>query len=128
MRLQSITLAMFMVLAGSFPASANKKPARPFYMPTAVTLDGAEVPQGMYQLILEPDRSGVRVELWRDGRFVATARGAWVKSGLKYKENTILLRVNPDGSRSLIELRLAGASKTIVLNSNADAAVQYTAK
>ena len=46
---------------------------------------------------------------------VATARGAWVKSGVKYSENSVLLRVNSDGSRSLIEIRLAGTAKSIVL-------------
>lgn len=91
-------------------------------------MDGAEIAQGMYQLRLETAKSSVRVEFWKDGRFIATAHGAWVKSGMKYKDNTILLRVNPDGSRSLIELRLAGVAKTIVLNNTADAKVQYSAK
>ena len=62
----------------------------------------------MYQLTLETSASASASTLWKDGRFVATARGAWVKSGVKFEENTVLLRVNPRScSRSLIEVRLA---------------------
>jgi hypothetical protein len=121
-------VTLFILAVGSVPAGAKKNPSRPFYLPTPVTMDGAEIPQGMYQLNLMSNKSDVRVELWRDGRFMATARGAWVKSGVKYKENTILLRVNPDGSRSLIELRLSGAAKSIVLTNNTDDKIQYSAK
>jgi hypothetical protein len=128
MRIKNAALVLLFVLAAIIPALAGKSPARPFFLPNTVTMDGAEVERGMYQLRLETAKSGVRVELWKDGRFIATARGAWVKSGMKYKENTILLRVNPDGSRALIELRLAGVAKTIVLNNTADSKAQYSEK
>ena len=90
-------------------------------------MNGAEVPAGLYELKLEPGNSAVRVTLLRDGRFVATALGAWVKSGAKYTEDAALLRVNSDGSRSLIELRFAGAAKTIVLNTP-EATIRVSAK
>jgi len=106
------------LLAASFPVPAKKNPARPFLLQTPITMDGAEIPQGMYQLALESSNSSVRVTFWREGQFIATARGVWVKSGMKYTENSVLLRVNSDGSRSLIEIRLAGTAKTIVLNAS----------
>ena len=61
---------------------------------------------GLYELSLESTIPAVRVTLCRDGRFVATALGAWVKNGAKYTEDSALLRVNSDGSRSLIETSL----------------------
>src|SRR5579859_4343408 len=128
MRITATAAAVLCLLAGVLPALAKKSPLRPFYMPNSVTMNGAEIPQGMYQITVETQRSGVAVELWRDGRFIATARGTWVKSGMKFKDNTILLRVNPDGSRSLIELRLAGAAKSIVLKNPVDDEVQAVAK
>jgi hypothetical protein len=106
------------LLAASFPVPAKKNPARPFFLQIPITMDGAEIPQGMYQLTLESSNSSVRVTFWREGQFIATARGMWVKSGMKYTENSVLLRVNSDGSRSLIEIRLAGSAKTIVLKSS----------
>lgn len=128
MRINFRVVAVLWLLAGVLPAAAKKSPLRPFYMPNSITVDGAEIPQGMYQITVETQQSGVTVELWRDGRFIATARGIWVKSGMKFKDNTILLRVNPDGSRSLIELRLAGATKSIVLKTPVEDRIQAVAK
>jgi hypothetical protein len=122
-------LTILLLLASSARAPARKNPARPFFfIPTPVTLAGVEIPEGMYQLTLESSNSSVRVEMWKDGKFVATAKGEWVKNGAKFKDNTILLRVNPDGSRSLIEMRVAGVAKTIVLSSDTAGIVQYSAK
>jgi len=80
-------------------------------------MNGAEVPSGVYDLTWESHNSTVRVTLWKDGRFIATAPGTWVKNGVKYTNDAALLRVNSDGSRSLVEIRLAGVKKTIVLES-----------
>jgi hypothetical protein len=126
MKIRVVVLTTVVWLAMGFVLPAAKTPPRPFYLPQPVTLDGAEVPQGMYQLKVEEGRSGVHVELWKEGRFVAAGNGAWVKGGTKYKDNAILFQVNPDGSRSLIEIRLAGSSNTIVLRN--DASVRLSAK
>jgi hypothetical protein len=128
MTTKAAVLTLLILLSSSAPALARKNPALPFFLPAPLTVDGAEVGEGMYQLVVKSNNSSVRVELWKDGRFVATAHGTWVKSGMKYKDNTILLRVNPDGSRSLIEIRLAGVAKTIVLRNNSENTIQYSAK
>ena len=120
-------LAVLFVLAASVPVRAKKIPPRPFFLRTPVTMSGAEIPEGLYELKLESSNSAVRVTLCRDGRFVATALGAWVKSGTKYTEDAALLRVNSDGSRSLVELRFAGAAKTIVLR-KPDATIRVSAR
>jgi hypothetical protein len=127
MKLKIIVFTATLCFVASFPISARKNPARFFFLPTPVTVEGAQIPQGMYQLIVESSNSGVRVNWWREGQFVASASGAWVRSGMKYSENTVLLRVNSDGSRSLIEIRLAGSAKAIVLK-NTDPIVRYSEK
>jgi len=127
MKIRAVALFLLLSLAVSFPAAAKKIPPRFLYMRTTVMLNGAEIREGMYEMTLEPSNSGVRVTFSRDGRFVATAPGAWVKSGTKFAEDAVLLQVNPDGSRSVIEIRLAGAAKTIVLH-NSDAVSQYSMK
>jgi hypothetical protein len=104
------------LLVASFPILARKYPPHPIYLHAAVTLNGAMVPEGIYGLTWDSKSSAVRVTLWKDGQFIATASGVWVKSGAKYTEDAVLLRVNRDGSRSLIEIRLAGIAKTIVLD------------
>ncbi len=120
-------LAVLFLLAASVPVRAKKIPPRLFFLQTPVTMSGAEIPEGLYELKIESSNSAVRVTLCKDGQFVATALGAWVKNGAKYTEDSALLRVNSDGSRSLIELRFAGAAKTIVLK-KPDATIHVSAK
>ena len=127
MKIKPAALTTLILLATSFPVPAKKNPARPFILQVPFTMKGAEIPEGMYELTLESSNSSVQVTLWRDGQFVATARGVWVKSGVKYTENTVLLRVNSDGSRSLVEIRLAGTARTIVLN-NSDTIIRLSSK
>jgi len=127
MKIKAAALAILILLAAGGLVQAKKSPARPFFLQVPVTIDGAEVPPGIYDLTLESSNSSVRVTFWKYGKFVATARGAWVKSGMKYTETSVLLRVNSDGSRSLIEIRMAGTAKTIVLD-RSDTFLQLSAK
>jgi hypothetical protein len=115
MKFKLVVPAIVILLLASFPAQA--KNSRLFLLRTAVTLNGAEVPAGIYDLSWESHNSTVSVTLWKDGRFIATGQGTWVKHGVKYTEDAALLRVNSDGSRSLMEIRMAGIKKTIVLSS-----------
>ena len=125
MKKAGVPLILILLLTSS-PAWAKKNPSRPFGLPVAVILNGAQVPAGTYELTCETQGSAVRVTLLKDGQFVATAPGAWVKTGIKYSENELLFRVNPEGSKSLIEIRFAGAARAIVFD-HTDVTVHYSA-
>jgi hypothetical protein len=125
MKFKLVVQAIVILLFVTLPARANN--SRPFFLRTTVTMNGAEVPAGFYKLSWESHDSRVRVTLWKDGRFFATAQGTWVKNGIMYTNDAALLRVNSDGSRSLVEIRLAGVKKTIVLES-VDPIVRLRAK
>jgi hypothetical protein len=114
MKVKIIVPAVAILLLISFPLHA-KKNSRPFYLRIAATMNGAEIPAGIYDISWESEKTGVRVTLWKNGQFFATAKGDWVKHGAKYTDDAAVLRVNPDGSRSLAEIRIAGVKKTIVL-------------
>jgi hypothetical protein len=126
MKFKLVVQTIVILLFAGFPACA--KNSRPFFLRTAVTMNGAEVPAGIYDLSWEAQNSKVRVTLWKDGRFFATAQGTWVKNGVKYTGDAALLRVNSDGSRSLVEIRLAGVKKTIVLENNIGSILQLGAR
>ena len=115
MKFRTVVLSA-MILAASVLAQAKVNPSRPIFLDRDITVNGANVPQGMYTLSLETEGNSVRATLWRERRLIATVHGAWVGHGVKYKETAVLLRVNPDGTRSLIEIRLAGSAKTIVID------------
>ena len=107
-------LAGVMLLSVSAPVWAKKNPPRPFIMRDTIYLNGAQIPAGSYQLTWEAHGSKARVTLSKDGQFVATAPGVWAKNGVKYAEDEALLRVNSDGTKSLIEFRIGGAARAIV--------------
>jgi hypothetical protein len=119
-------LSILLLLLTSSPAWAKKNPSRPFGLPVVIILNGAQVPAGMYELTCETQGSAVRVTLLKDGQFVATAPGIWVKTGIKYSDDEVLFRVNPEGSKSLLEIRFAGASRAIVFD-HTDLTVHYSA-
>ena len=125
MKFKLVIQTIVILLLVSFTARANE--SRPFFLPTTVTMNGAEIPAGLYDLSWESHNSAVRVMLSKDGRFFATAQGTWVKNAVQYSNDAALLRVNSDGSRSLIEIRLAGVKKSIVIE-NATPILQLGAK
>jgi hypothetical protein len=117
--------ALILFLAMS-PVWAKKIPPRPFQLRDTVLLNGAEIPPGTYELTWESHGSTARVTLRKNGQFVATAPAVWAKNGVKYGEDEALLRVNSDGSKSLIEIRIAGTPRAIVF-ANTDSTVHYSA-
>jgi hypothetical protein len=125
MKLKLVLQTILILLLVSFPARANN--SHPFFLRTTVTMNGAEVPAGLYELSWESQNSKVNVTLWKEGRFFATARGTWVKNAVQYSADEALLRVNSDGSRSLMEIRLAGVKKSIVIE-NINPVLQVKAK
>ena len=116
MKLKAILPALLIFLAVNFPAWARKNDSRQFFLRSDAVMNGVEIPAGMYELTWEVRNATVTMKLWKDGKFFASARGAWVKNGSKYPEDAVLLRLNSDGSRSLIEVRLGGTERAIVLN------------
>ena len=127
MKFKPSVCATMLLLLVSFSAY-GKNVRRPFILQTAVNMNGAEVPAGAYELSWDSESSKVQVTLWKDGQFFATAQGNWVKSGVLYTGDAALLRVNADGSRSLMEIRIAGVKKSIILQEPAYSAVQVGAR
>jgi hypothetical protein len=126
MKFKLVVQTLVILLLVSFPARANT--SRPLFLKTAVMMNGAEIPAGLYDMSWESQNSKVRVTLWKNARFFATALGTWVKNGVKYTGDAVLLRVNSDGSRSLMEIRLAGVKKTIVLENTVESKLQVGAR
>jgi hypothetical protein len=95
-------------------ASAHPSKGHMLYFSLPILVNGEQVPAGIYQVSLENHDSTALVTLSKNGKFVAGAKGTWVKQGTKFTDNAVLLRVNSDGTRSLLEIRLSGTKETIV--------------
>lgn len=116
MKFKAIVPVLLIFMTVNVSARARKNDSRQFFLRNDAVMNGVEIPAGMYELTWEVHNSTVRLTLLKDGKFFATAQGAWVKNGSKYPEDAVLLRLNSDGSRSLIEIRLGGTERAIVLN------------
>jgi hypothetical protein len=114
MKINWNALILLALLASNL--SARPDNSRPFSVPVPIIVNGAEVPAGIYELNWETQASTAFVTLSKDGLFVAGGKGTWVKQGVKYMQDAVLLRVNANGSHSLLEIRLAGSKKTIVFD------------
>jgi hypothetical protein len=125
MKFKSLAFALLILLGAGISAQAKKNPPRPFQLREAVILNGAQVPAGLYDLIWETQGAKARVTLQKDGKFVASAEGDFVKSGMKFVQDAAVLRENPDGTEALVEIRIAGSSNAIVLNRR-DATIHYS--
>jgi hypothetical protein len=97
-------------------AFAHPRKGHMLYFSLPVLVNGEKVPAGIYQVSLETHDTAALVTLSKDGKFIAGAKGMWVKQSAKFTDNAVLLRVNSDGSRSLVELRLSGTKETIVFS------------
>ncbi|HET6144854.1 MAG TPA: hypothetical protein VFE02_15185 [Candidatus Acidoferrales bacterium] len=126
MKLRVATLSVIILLAAGVPAMAKKYPPRPFQLRQNVILNGAEIPAGLYSLIWEAHGAQARITLEKDGKFVASAAGTFVKSGFKSNQDAAVLLDNSDGSKSLIEIRIADSAKAIVLKTGGEV-VHYSA-
>jgi len=104
-------MMLFLMAASSSAGPIN---SRPFSLAVPIIVNGAEIPAGLYTLQCESRESTAFVTFSKDGTFIAGGKGTWVKQGVKYTEDEVLLRVNANGSRTLQEIRLAGFNRTIV--------------
>jgi hypothetical protein len=119
MKIKVAALSLLLTVVSSFPALAANDPTRLFLLQIPITLNGVEVPKGVYDFTVDSDKSNVKITLKKQGRVIATAPGTLVKTGVTPKSNLVLLSVNPDGSRALYEIRLAGSQQAIMLDETA---------
>jgi hypothetical protein len=112
MKIKWTALIAFALLAAS--TSAHPRKGHMLYFSQPILVNGVNVPAGIYQVSLETHDSAAQVTISKDGKFVAGVTGNWVKQSEKFADNAVLLRVNSDGSRTLVELRLSGTKETIV--------------
>ena len=102
-------LALFLFV--SLPAFANNfRTADP-----VVTPNGTQIPAGVYEVTYKSHSPTATVTFKQGGRVVATLDGKWVDRDIKYDSDALVYDTNPDGTRTLIEIRFAGKKQALVL-------------
>lgn len=108
--LQGLVLACSVLFAAS--AFAANKASIDLTHPTQVA--GQELAPGSYKVEWEGSGSDVHLTILRGSKQVATTSAQVVEMKVKSPDTSALVTVNPDGSRSLSQIRLRG--KTFALD------------
>ena len=106
-------LALFLFM--SLPAFADS--LHTFHTTDSVVAPtGAEIPAGAYEVTYKSHSPTATVTFKQGKRVVATVDGKWVDRDVEYKNNAIVYQVNPDGTRTLFEIRFAGRKQALLLD------------
>ena len=107
-------LALALILAGSASAFAND--SHKLTLRYSMTLQGTPLAPGEYSISWVTHSPAATVTVASKKNVVATVEGRLVDAGKKFSQDAIVYDSNPDGTRTIREIRLAGSSKTIVFD------------
>jgi cell division protein FtsN len=102
------------LVSRGFTPKAYERGSRNISFPAGLSLHGTRIPVDDCVVSWESYVSDAIVKIERGGNVVATVEGRWVKRGAKFEWNTIVYQRNPDGSRTLLEIRFAGMTRALV--------------
>jgi hypothetical protein len=93
---------------------AYGKNARTFHLHHDALLNGQQLKEGEYKVQWESHNPTVTVTFLQGKHEVLTANGRWENRNSVADGNTIVYETNSDGSRKVLEIRLAGSREAIV--------------
>ena len=94
--------------------SAVARNARTLKVAYSASLSGKELAAGEYNVAWETHSPSATVTFTQKKQVVATVEGKWVDRDTKYPANAVVYSTNPDGSRTILEIRFAGLKGALV--------------
>jgi len=107
-------LALALILSGS--ASALAKDAYRLTLRYDMTLKGTPLAAGSYSISWVTHSPEATVTVAKNKNVVATAQGRLVDAGKRFTQNVVLYDESADGTRTILEIRLAGSTQAIVFD------------
>ena len=101
------SLAAMLFLAGSTLATT-------FNVPYAGKMGTTLLEAGRYKITWEENSPELTVTVAKGKTVVATVKGRLESRSTKYPRNMVVYNTNPDGSQTIMELRIGGTSTAIV--------------
>jgi len=80
-----------------------------------VTISGSHASGGDCEIRWESYVTEATVKFVQGGSVVAIATAKWVPTPVKYDRDAIVVRISPNGARTLLEVRFAGMKRALVL-------------
>jgi len=105
----TITAAILIVAAAAFAKNMHTLTLR-----TPVTLQGIQISAGQYEVSWVSHSPTATVTFAQHNTTVATAEAKWADRDLNYAGDAFVYTTNPDGSRTLEEIRLGGTKRALV--------------
>jgi hypothetical protein len=107
-----ITLTLAIVLMAALSAAAQN--ARTLRVPYSASVNGKQLAAGEYKVTWQTHSPEATVNFSQKREVVATVEGKWVDRDIKYESNSVVYSNNPDGSRTIMEVRFAGLKGALV--------------
>jgi hypothetical protein len=107
-------LAHANLVSRGFKPRSYERGSRSLTFFSGLTVNGARLPVGDIVITWESYVPDAIVKFEKDGSVIGTTDGKWEQRGVKYGDDAIVYRKNPDGSRTLLEIRFAGMSQALV--------------
>jgi hypothetical protein len=108
----NVWAVLAIVLVASLSGAAAN--SRTLSLQTAIKLNGTELTPGYYLVQWVSHSPEATVTFTRNGKLVATAGAKWVDRESKAPADSVVYSNNPDGSHTLVELRIGGMKQVLV--------------
>ena len=107
-----ITLTLAILLMAVLSPVAHS--ARTVKLAYSASVSGKELAAGVYDVTWQTHSPEATVNFAQKNEVVATVEGKWVDRDTKYQANAVVYSNNPDGSRTILEVRFAGLKGALV--------------
>lgn len=102
------------LVSRGFPARSYEKGSRNMTFPSGLMLKGASLPCGSCTISWEAYEPNASIKIQTERGGFVQAEGKLLKRNLWYDHNEFFCRISPDGSRNLLEIRLASTNQALV--------------
>lgn len=102
-----LTLFLFSSVSGV------AKDSRSLTLNHAATLNGTQLTPGNYEVSWVSHSPEATVTFKQRNKVTATAEGKWVERENRYANDIVVYDNNPDGSRTIVEIRFAGMNRVL---------------
>ena len=118
-----LTLAAAIVLMTSWGALAND--FRTLKLSYPASLKGKAIPAGEYKISWQTHSPNATVTVKHKKDVIATVEGKWEDRDSTYDRDAVVYATNPDGSRTIIEIRFTGLKGALVFGDSPSALMSH---
>jgi hypothetical protein len=107
---QALLISAVILIAAVATLAKN---VRTVTLRTPVTLQGAEISAGRYEVSWVSHSPTATVTFAQRNATVATAEAKWSDRDVSYPDDAVVYTTNPDGSHTLEEIRFGGTKRAL---------------